>query len=954
MTYKNKNKINIWTNFYWKFPDEPMWDFEENALNPSLEDFNNKIITPLLYNKVINENDLINIQFKVSSSNVFRSVSLMQRINIKNLDNLNDIFIGYWNSREGEFYTPNQLDHIIFFYKIITKSASVPENFKEKITKFENSKLNRIKPYTHNISDINVPMTMDLYEWGKVVHDSENNLAIIHKSSSNLRYFVDIEEYSYNVKILTIEDNILFKFRDTILSRNDLYHFKREVFNNTGDFKKKDDITKIFIYKDNEIIFKSYFKKYNKITKLNKDISANPRIITMDIETKTINSKMVPIAISSYDGKNIKSFFILDYKNYDDMIKASLIYLIKGKYNFYKVYFHNFSNFDSVFILKNLKLLTSKLDPIIRDGLIIELKCQFGSGKNPLRLFFRDSYLLLPASLDKLGKNFECGEKMLFPYKFINQEDIDFNYSGLVPDISYFETKNEDEDYNLDNEYNKYCEKFIGKEWNLRRETIKYCESDVVLLHKVISKFQKKIYYYYHIDILKSPTLPALAFAIFRSNYLDELNLPKLDGHVYDFISQGYTGGAVDLYYHRNESDEKVYRYDVNSLYPYIMSTTELPVGDPIEFEGNILDLDIRKQLKDNYPDYFQDTPPYGFFEVDVESPKDLFIPILQKRIKILNKGFRTIAPLGKWTGVYHSNEIYNAMKAGYKFKIKKGFLFQKKIIFKDYVEFLYEMKKNSSKDSPDYVISKLLMNSLYGRFGMSPYLESHAIVSISEFDELVSSSKIDIKDSLNIGDGNLLISFFEDKIEEELLGFNKNINVAIAAAVTAEARIYMSKFKSLKDYKIFYSDTDSIDLNKPLPEELVGKNLGQMKLEHVWKNVIYISNKAYIGISDKKDKKGKFKLYSKIKGIKDYNLSFEELNTLLLKDNSLNIPQERWHKDRENSTIIVKEINLKLKSNNNKRISVFDENNTMIYTKPLVINKDEIINTPPGVSGGT
>ena len=81
------------------------------------------------------------------------------------------------------------------------------------------------------------------------------------------------------------------------------------------------------------------------------------------------------------------------------------------------------------------------------------------------------------------------------------------------------------------------------------------------------------------------------------------------------------------------------------------MFEKEMPVGNPIEFEENILDTEIIKQVKINYPDYFQEPMaagplPYGFFEV--ESPKDLFIPILQKRFKIKNAGgFRTIAPLG-------------------------------------------------------------------------------------------------------------------------------------------------------------------------------------------------------------------------------------------------------------------------------------------------------------------
>ena len=38
-------------------------------------------------------------------------------------------------------------------------------------------------------------------------------------------------------------------------------------------------------------------------------------------------------------------------------------------------------------------------------------------------------------------------------------------------------------------------------------------------------------------------------------------------------------------------------------------------------------------------------------------------------------------------------------------------------------------MKSNVTKDNPLYTISKLLLNSLYGRFGMKPEIEDHIII---------------------------------------------------------------------------------------------------------------------------------------------------------------------------------------------------------------------------------
>ena len=54
---------------------------------------------------------------------------------------------------------------------------------------------------------------------------------------------------------------------------------------------------------------------------------------------------------------------------------------------------------------------------------------------------------------------------------------------------------------------------------------------------------------------------------------------------------------------------------------------------------------------------------------------------------------------------------------------------FESKFIFNDYVDILYKIKSEVQKDNPLYTISKLLLNSLYGRFGMKPDIEDHIII---------------------------------------------------------------------------------------------------------------------------------------------------------------------------------------------------------------------------------
>jgi hypothetical protein len=64
---------------------------------------------------------------------------------------------------------------------------------------------------------------------------------------------------------------------------------------------------------------------------------------------------------------------------------------------------------------------------------------------------------------------------------------------------------------------------------------------------------------------------------------------------------------------------------------------------------------------------------------------------------------------------------------------------------------------------------------------------------------------------------------------ESNIKATNKIVmsNVAIAAAVTAYARIHMIYFKLLPG--TVYTDTDSIFTTDELPDQLIGSDLGQI-----------------------------------------------------------------------------------------------------------------------------
>ena len=135
-------------------------------------------------------------------------------------------------------------------------------------------------------------------------------------------------------------------------------------------------------------------------------------------------------------------------------------------------------------------------------------------------------------------------------------------------------------------------------------------------------------------------------------------------------------------------------------------------------------------------------------------------------------------------------------------------------------------------------------------------------------------------------------------------------------------------------DIELYYSDTDSIVISDFLPAHLVGKELGKMKLERVWKEACFLAPKVYGGITTE-DKE-----YIKVKGLKN-PVSFEELKTLLHKDASLTFHQEKWHKSIGESNITIKNEKYTLVPTDNKRKIIYN-NGIFINTEPLIV-KDKL-----------
>ena len=503
----------------------------------------------------------------------------------------------------------------------------------------------------------------------------------------------------------------------------------------------------------------------------------------------------------------------------------------------------------------------------------------------------KDSILLLPVSLAKLSKQFNLEVGKLIQPVYVGQDYPEYKDTNLT---------------HFNKEILKIDDFDIWKE-----KVAEYCVQDCVALYDVLVKFRDLIIEKFGLDINKYPTTPSLAFAIYRFKYLEENTIPITSGKVYDFIRKSYTGGSTEMYI-PNARNKDIFCYDVNSLYPAVMAENKFPVGKMYQFEGD--------------PTILNDT--YWIGDAKVSTKSDLYQPYLQIHHKTSN-GYRTVAANGKFNMIIHAPEYENALK-DYKINVSKGYLFESQSnIFKKYVDEMYDLRQQYSKADPMNLVAKLLLNSLYGRFGMQPLFHSNAFLNYEELQE--KANKFEIHNIMEISDNLFFVSYIseEDKDLDESLPRSNNISVSIASAVTAYARIYMSKFKNNPDFNLYYTDTDSIFVDKPISDENVSSDLGNMKLEYIFKKSIFLSPKVYCGITTEGDKICKVKGFTNSK-----ELTLKDFDDLLHKNANKTLSHTKWFRNLFESSIIMKDTSYNLVQTDNKRELIYNSAGKATDTK--------------------
>ncbi len=339
-------------------------------------------------------------------------------------------------------------------------------------------------------------------------------------------------------------------------------------------------------------------------------------------------------------------------------------------------------------------------------------------------------------------------------------------------------------------------------------EDIKYCTRDCEIIYVYLEKvfsYTKKI----------KPTIASCAMEIFRKEFLKR---KFVKNPLNELFRNSYYGGRVECF--RFGKIKPIYKYDINSLYPYVCTKMFFP------------DFNKMKQGKKTTVDYFEKyiLKNYeGCVNVTIEHSKN-FVGVLPFR-----RDHEIIFPYGLFTAWYNFNELRYALSTGLiKLKSIKEYVFAPRIQFtelREYMLFFYKAKDTS--EGAEKMLMKFILNSLTGKFAQREYGQKTYFSNLKDAFEFINS--------LHNGERIELHHFSEDRDDlfVEVYDSRRSDKITwniptISSYITSEARIVMLPFFLANEKYLCYTDTDSLVMTRPLNKKYINDNLlGFFKKEH-------------------------------------------------------------------------------------------------------------------------
>ncbi len=238
-------------------------------------------------------------------------------------------FITYLDLK-AENYSDRTICKIIFQYHICN-----PKNKQIKTHLSHSFKTTDIPKFS--FSGYNLPVTTNFYKWGVTVNESDNTF-LIRKGNRMYHIVRDLDKQTVQIKT---DGNLLFEFTD-------IFGINHKSF--TRILKNQE-----YKFIDGTLVLKKLVRKTDYITKIKLNKNINNKFLTLDLETRTINGKMVPYCVSIFNGFKAHSFYLSDYSNSEEMLITAISSLFRRSYNKHKIYIHNLSHFDGIFLFRFIK-----------------------------------------------------------------------------------------------------------------------------------------------------------------------------------------------------------------------------------------------------------------------------------------------------------------------------------------------------------------------------------------------------------------------------------------------------------------------------------------------------------------------------------------------------------------------------------------------------------------------
>jgi len=357
----------------------------------------------------------------------------------------------------------------------------------------------------------------------------------------------------------------------------------------------------------------------------------------------------------------------------------------------------------------------------------------------------------------------------------------------------------------------------------LSKEEEDYIKNDVIIVARALDFLFKQ-------DMTKMTTASNAMnnFKKIFTNNKFRAFFPELDYNLDSELRKSYKGGFTYLndIYKEREVEEGVV-LDVNSLYPSVMYEKLLPYGQPIFYEGKYKDDKI-------YNLYIQKIK--CSFEL-----KENMIPLIQIKNNIRFIGNEYLkSSNNEIIELTVTNIDLNLIKEHYVLKNLEyvcGWKFRSNdTFFKTYIDKWSneKIKAKQEGNSGMYQLSKLMLNSLYGKFALNPKADTKVAYLNEEGIVKYLKQENENRDTIYLPIGTFITAYGREK------------------TIRTSQNIQDYSIKKYGYSKYCYSDTDSIHTTLSIKElkefcKIDDFKLGFWKHESSFSKAKFIRQKCYL-----------------------------------------------------------------------------------------------------------